>query len=565
MLDYEGIQSFHDLSLSEQAAVDVSGSGSGAIQIVGRQLTMKDGSVVLSENVGSQPSGNIRIQTSESVELIGMSLDAKSSVISPNFGTGSGGDIAISTQQLVLRDGAEIAARTAGSGQGGDLDLNASESVRLIGISPVDPSFSSAIASAALGAGDAGNTTISTARLSIRDGSFIAVGTFGAGNGGSLTVNATESVEVIGANQQFTSILIGTTFGVGDAADITIDTSRLVLREGGQVASETFGGGAASITINATESVEASGSFLADVPAGVTSSAQLPLTPEGFGLSGAVSDAAGDVTINTPVLRLTDGAQVTVDNQGTGNAGSLQVNAESIFLNDGGGITAATASGEGGNIALQVQDLLQLRRASQITAEAGGSGNGGNVTLSADTIALLEGSSIDANAFEGQGGNIEIATQGLFLSPDSRITASSRLGVDGIVTITQPEIDTSSALVSLSDDPIDPTTQIVSACSVALENTFVVTGNGGLPPDPTEVLRGQDVWVDMRLTEIRELTRPIEQLSNELEEREDSSIEPQSIVEATGWQRQQDGTVELVAVPQGRVGNRWLDRPVCRE
>jgi len=121
-------------------------------------------------------------------------------------------------------------------------------------------------------------------------------------------------------------------------------------------------------------------------------------------------------------------------------------------------------------------------------------------------------------------------------------------------------------LVQLSDDPIDPATQIVSACSVAAENSFVVTGNRGLPPDPTDILRGEDVWVDLRLSSDLEVT-PIEASPSEAGDssEEDSSIEPQSIVEATGWQHHEDGTVELVTAPQRRVGNRWLERPVCRQ
>jgi len=572
MLDYEGVPSFQDLRLSQRAAADVSGEGGGAIQMVGRQVTLGEGSVVLIQNIGLQPSGSIRINASESMEVLGLRPDAtfQSSVYSQTLGTGRGGDIAISTRQLVVRDGAEIAARTLSPGQGGNIDLKVSESVEVLGVSPIDPRFISTISSNALGLGDGGNTTVSTARLSVRDGGLISSATFGLGTGGKLTVNATEFIEVIGGDlRTFPSSLTGQTVTVGDGGDLTIDTPRLVLQEGGQVTTSAFGSGqAGSITINATSSIEASGSLLPGFPAGVTSNAQPApeILQQNLGLSGVVSGTSGDVTINTPVLSLTDGAQVTVANPGTGNAGSVQVNAGSIFLNDEGGITAATASGEGGNVILRADDSLQLRRASQITAEAGGTGNGGNLTLSADTIALLEGSTISANAFEGRGGNIQIATQGLFLSPDSNITASSQLGVDGIVTVTDPEVDTSSALVSLSDNPIDPTTQIVSTCAIAEENTFIVTGNGGLPADPTGILRGEDVWVDTRLSEDLEVA-PIEASTSEAEDssEEDSSIEPQPLVEATGWQRHENGTVELVVTPQGQLGNRWLERPVCRD
>ena len=53
-----------------------------------------------------------------------------------------------------------------------------------------------------------------------------------------------------------------------------------------------------------------------------------------------------------------DGALVGVSHQGTGDAGTLRVNANSIVLDRAGAITAATTSGEGGNIDLHVRDLL---------------------------------------------------------------------------------------------------------------------------------------------------------------------------------------------------------------
>ncbi|PPT05833.1 Putative hemagglutinin-related protein [Geitlerinema sp. FC II] len=145
----------------------------------------------------------------------------------------------------------------------------------------------------------------------------------------------------------------------------------------------------------------------------------------------------------------------------------------------------------------------------------------------------------------------------MFVSPDSRITASSQLGVDGIVAVTQPEIDTSSALVQLSSAPIDPTTQIVSACSAARENSFVVTGNGGLPPDPVDnFLRGQTVWDDLRLTEIREPNGSIRNSSNEEEDHEESSLEPQLISEVDGH-RETERSPFIRSQAELAEANRW--------
>ncbi len=68
---------------------------------------------------------------------------------------------------------------------------------------------------------------------------------------------------------------------------------------------------------------------------------------------------------------------MTVDNQGTGNAGNLAIAANGIFLERQGVIIAKTVSGEGGrgkgeggNIHLQTQEIVQ-RRESAISTNAG--------------------------------------------------------------------------------------------------------------------------------------------------------------------------------------------------
>jgi large exoprotein involved in heme utilization and adhesion len=156
-------------------------------------------------------------------------------------------------------------------------------------------------------------------------------------------------------------------------------------------------------------------------------------------------------------------------------------------LSDRGSITASAKSGEGGNINLQVQDTVLMRRGSQVSFEAGGIGNGGNITINAPFIIGLENSDIIANAVEGRGGNIEITTQGIFglayrpqLTSNSDITASSEFGVNGTVDINNFGVDPSSGLVELPENVTDPSQQIATGCSANQGSTFVATGRGGI-------------------------------------------------------------------------------------
>lgn len=53
-LGYEGVESFQDIYLTQQALVDASGVNSGSIQVQGAQVALRDGSVILIENRGTQ-------------------------------------------------------------------------------------------------------------------------------------------------------------------------------------------------------------------------------------------------------------------------------------------------------------------------------------------------------------------------------------------------------------------------------------------------------------------------------------------------------------------------------
>lgn len=76
----------------------------------------------------------------------------------------------------------------------------------------------------------------------------------------------------------------------------------------------------------------------------------------------------------------------------------------------------------------------------------------------------------------GAGGNIQIATRGLFLSRNSRITASSNFGVNGVVDMKSPEVDPSSGVVILPEEVVDVSGLVAQGCVSPLEKSGVVGG-----------------------------------------------------------------------------------------
>ena len=140
--------------------------------------------------------------------------------------------------------------------------------------------------------------------------------------------------------------------------NLTINTGRLLLREGGRIDASTFAfGNAGNVVINASESVEVNGKVQDSInPSLIIASANV--LDENiraiFGLPDKPSGDSGSVTINTPELKIIDGGSVTVQNDGIGKGGTLNITGDRALLTQVGKISASTLSGEGGEIFLNL-------------------------------------------------------------------------------------------------------------------------------------------------------------------------------------------------------------------
>ncbi len=592
-LGYGEVQSFRDIQLSQKALADASGNGGGSIQVQGQNVTLTDGSIILIQNQGSQPAGSINVSASRSLEVNGTTPDQtiSSNVSNIALGAGNGGDIGISTQQLLVQGGGIISTRTFGAGRGGNLSVNASKSVQVIGPVLLNPSITSTISATTTSSGNAGNITVSTGNYLITNGGNTGSVTFGTGSGGNVIVNATQSVELIGVIpiSLSPSAVSAVTGNAGNAGSVIINTSKLVLRDGGSVTASTLAAGAAgSVTINASDSVEVSGTVPGAMnPSLVSSSANIErsaLLRKIFGLPDEPTGASGNVTINTSRLMVTDGARVNVSHDGSqGNAGKLTINANSIVLDNQGGITAATASGQGGNITLNVKDSLQMRHSSIISAAAGGNDQtGGNIIINAGAIAAIpkENSDITASAPQGTGGRTTINTQGIFglqvrdrPTPESDIISVGKTPeFNGIVQVNTPDVNVQGALNQLNANLVNTEQAIANSCFArrnAEQGSFTVTGTSGLPTTPYEALSSQYPVTQVQgLSSAEGLERgdagtreQKRELVQNLGERSSSTPTWQlddSIVEAQGMTLTPDGRIiagtapQLVAVRQAK-------------
>ncbi|MCC5645546.1 S-layer family protein [Nostoc sp. CHAB 5824] len=124
----------------------------------------------------------------------------------------------------------------------------------------------------------------------------------------------------------------------------------------------------------------------------------------------------------------------------------------------------------------------------------------------------------------------------------SDITASSEFGTQGTVELNTPDIDPNSGLVELPTIPVD--TQVAQGCYSPgyAQNRFVITGCGGLPPNPKDILTPdapQIDWVSLKPSNNNRSLPPVTSKT--------TTSTPRRIVEATGITLNAKGQIVLTA------------------
>jgi filamentous hemagglutinin family protein len=533
----------------------------GDVTIETGRLFLQNGAWLQSVTGGDNSrAGDVTIRANE-IEAHGNPLNfSVASILSMIVGgnNNQAGQVTVDAQRIRLLEGSRISSSVvAGNGQAGEVSIRAAESLEIRGVNPMGGIGSAVLASVEAGAtGQGGRIKIDTGNLIVSDGGSITSEIAGSklfGFGIPVLIPGAQgvagSIDILAKTVQvsdpmidgFSNTITGITASVGNGAvgsggNINLTADSLRVFNGGQITSSSQGQGAAgNINLN-VNNIDVQG--------------RSPSLLNGKSLLSTISAtstttfAAGSVNIATESLSVRDRANITVSNTGTGDAGNLNIAAGTIFLNNGASLQAEVNGGNQGNIQLQARDLLLLRQGSQIVTSATGTSTGGNITINAPVIVGLENSDIVANAVQGRGGNIQITTQGIIglqyrdrRTPENDITASSEFGVNGTVDVNNVGVDPNSGLVELSITLIDSNQQVAAACSGNEGSSFVITGRGGIPQNPTQEVSHNRSWNDMRdLSTFHKAT--IAQ----------TPTPTPTIVQATTWQRNpQTGKVELLA------------------
>ncbi|NER35362.1 MAG: S-layer family protein [Oscillatoria sp. SIO1A7] len=506
------------------AAVDPGATGNGGNLTVETPLfQVVEGGIIGVDTFGDGNAGVLTVRATDVVS--NFSVWSGSTFADA---TGNGGTIIIESDRLVLENGTQVLAFTRGAGNAGEIVVRATESLEIRGSSEVGADiFSSLLATTVESGstGSGGNLTVETGRLILGDGSAITTATGGIderGRAGNLTIIATESVEATGNNPEGAPSSISSNSFMGSpGGEVRLETPRLVVRDGGQISSGTFGSGnGGSLIIEVAEQIDIAGSTEATEVRNQDFFEDESGTrfPSGLFTASEGSGNAGNLTIRAGRLEASDRAEVAVSSIGSGAAGSLAIAIPDIRLDSRARLRADNTAGLG-NININTQDL-RLRGESQISTNSQGNEPGGNIAIATQLLTALDNSDITANAQNSQGGQVRIVADGIFgsqfrnnLTAKSDITASSALGAEfsGVVDINTPDTDPTSGLVELPENLTDPSDKIVAGCAAFAGSEFIVTGRGGLPPSPLDTLDREPIasnWLMPNLGDFPKKTNP---------------------------------------------------------
>jgi filamentous hemagglutinin family protein len=264
----------HEQEIMDQAniqAITESGGNAGRIDIEVGTLNLNDGARIQSGTQSSGAGNTTVITATESINLSGQQPSSKSISAITSYAGGygqaaSGGDISITAPRINLNDGARISANTVGGGNGGNVQINATESLRLSGryggetpdnAIEGNKNGSRIEAQAADGAtGDAGSVRIDAKDIQLRDGAIILTNAY-SGEGGDINIEANH---IVSSNSDIKTSVRSAS---GNGGDVIIDADLLVLIDS-DIKAQAESGNGGNISLQDVEQFYASADSVID-------------------------------------------------------------------------------------------------------------------------------------------------------------------------------------------------------------------------------------------------------------------------------------------------------------
>jgi filamentous hemagglutinin family protein len=501
-------QNLRDLQFTQEAEADGSGNGSASITAVGSNILVSNRSRFQGYNRGDRAGGTIALTASSSI-LVQEDSEIRTDVA----GSGNSGNIEMFAPRIQLYNGTTVATVTwEGIGKAGNLLIQGQDVTITNDPFPIDfvdgnPVFrGSNVLSVTENQGDAGNITVIADTLTTsNNGGFVNL-VWGSGNSGTTTL--------ISRNMIVQNRSGGTTatLGTGNGGDLNIITDSFYMDGSSGYGSGAYGenaGRGGNVNITAKSIILRDNSGFDSDTFGPENAGNISLSADYIELDDAQinsrtgnSGNAGAINVSAQTFRLLNGGQLNVSTRASGDGGRITVNANAVELNGeptqstfaskNTGILSSVLpdsahpnpTGKGGNINVTASDLT-IRDGAIISAStSAGTGNGGNITLQLDRLEVFNGGQI----MNVSGRAAENVTSSAGNAGEIEINARDRILLSG-----QDQFYAERQAAYVPEQEYSDVEYNIGALSGILGNsTSSSTGNGGSIKLTTGTLQVQD-------------------------------------------------------------------------
>jgi len=432
-----------------------------------------------------------------------------------DYTLGDSGPITInaSDKLTVVGNAAGITSDSFGLGASSKITLNVGDALF---------AGQGALSAQSLLAGTSGSITVNASgQVNIQDGFRVTAATFGSGDAGAINITANGGVNLTGTNSR----IQGTTF---QAPDSQYNAFAQRFANFFNVPVASFNYAALRTRLGVAPGPGDLMQVLARLNA-MRDSAGNPLVP----VTDFTPGIGGTVSIAAPVLSASAGALIESSTAWDGNAGQINANVGSLFLNDGASISStsgrvniatgqpAVGSGNAGDINLTATDAISIS-GSAVSTTTFGNGNGGNVSLTAGNAVIVQnGGSVSADSggtlagqqFSGSGlaGDITIAAGDQIAMTSGSVSTRAvtadggniKLNAPNLIQLTNSQVTTSveSGVGGGGNIAIDPQALILNNSRILanafggpggniniVADVFLVNSNGAFPTSLTGIV-----------------------------------------------------------------------------
>ena len=346
----------NDIKLNNLARIELQtlGGHGSDISINCNKFMMENLSFIALNTYGKESGGDINIKSNELTYL------DKSAIVfetrDKNENAGNSGICTIDSKKIYIINGSQINGKTYGSGNGGDINLTASDLIEVYGSFDISNDLIDLY----------GSLDILTDLIGDQDnfdaanGSEIATSaqkeSFG-GNSGNIFLKSKE------INIYDHGSLNSSTYSLGNAGNIMIEGEQLNVLSNGMLSSSTYNSGNAGNTVIDVEKLKIQSQSLIESCSISNNVSAINST----GNSGNIfigkkilknEDNTYNITEKSNLIYINDNSNITTISNSIGGGGDINIKSNEIILNNIGIITSNTyGSGNAGNIYIEVDKL----------------------------------------------------------------------------------------------------------------------------------------------------------------------------------------------------------------